>query len=382
MIGWLGLAACLLAALPAAMVIVNLRMLRAPLGGHCPEDARVSILIPARNEAARIGSALEAAMATRGVAFEIIVLDDGSSDGTNEVVLAAAAAEPRLRLVRGPPLPAGWTGKAHACQRLAEAAGGSHLLFVDADVRLAPDAARSLVAYASARGLVLVSAVPRQIMESLGELLTVPLINFLILGYLPIAMMRKSDRASLGTGCGQLVMVEREAYLAAGGHGLVRDCLHDGLMLPRRLREQGLRTDLVGGAGLASCRMYHGLAEAWAGFAKNAREGMATVVALPVWTVLLGGGHVLPFLLLPAGLLSGGVPVSVGLAILLSLGARLAVTLHGRENVWTVPLHPATVAVGLALQWTALVRAWRGRSEGWKGRAYYEPDSLRGDRGA
>ncbi len=367
-LSWLALA---LAALPAALAAANLRALRDPAPVPAGADLLVSILIPARDEAERIGPALDAARASTGVAVEILVMDDGSTDRTAEIVRQAGGADPRVRLLAAPPLPPGWSGKVHACQRLAEAARGTHLLFVDADVKLVPEAAARLAAHVAAGDAVLVSGVPRQVMRSLGELLTVPMINFLLVGYLPVARMRAGTRPSLGAACGQLLMVEAAAYRAVGGHAAVRGCIHDALMLVRAVRARGYRTDLVRGADLAECRMYEAFAPAVLGFLKNAREGMAKPVALPVWTVLLAGGHLLPPALLTTALLTGGPLWIPALALLLSLACRAAVTVHARESWWTVPLHPLTVLTALAIQWAALVRAGRGRPAMWKGRAYH-----------
>jgi hypothetical protein len=367
-LGWLAL---FLAALPMGLGLANLAILRPPRNRAADPDILVSILIPARNEAERIGPALEAARGSRGVAVEIVVMDDGSSDGTAEVVRGHAAGDSRVRLEMAPPLPDGWGGKNHACQRLAEAASGTHLLFVDADVELAPHAAAAMAMEARRSGVSLISGVPRQLMGSLGELLTVPMVNFLILGYLPIARMRAGTLPSLGAACGQLLLVEAAAYRAAGGHAAIRGRIHDALALVRRLRVLGHRTDLVAGEGLARCCMYHNFTDAWAGFLKNAHEGMATPVALPVWTVLLGGGHLLPPALVVAAMAGVGPLWPPLLASVLSLGLRAAVTIRSRESLWSIPLHPATVATALAIQWTALLRRQRGRPTAWKGRAYH-----------
>ena len=158
------------------------------------------------------------------------------------------------------------------------------------------------------------------------------------------------------------VLVEAGAYRDVGGHAAVRGVLHDGLALARRLRAGGHGTEVVDGAPLADCRMYDGFRESWRGFVKNAREGMATPVGLPVWTLLLGGGHVLPWLLLPA------VPAAA--ALVAGYAIRAAITWRGQEPSWTIPLHPATVAVALLIQWTALFRSVLGRPAGWKGRLY------------
>jgi glycosyltransferase involved in cell wall biosynthesis len=360
----LGFIALALAALPAILAAVNLAALaRTPRAAPRP-DTLVSILIPARNEAANIGPALDAALASTDVAVEVLVMDDGSTDDTASIVQAHAARDPRVRLLSAPPLPEGWTGKIHACHRLAEAARGTHFLFVDADVRLSPHAAAALAGRAEAGGARMVSAVPRQITGTLGELLTVPMVNFTLLGYLPMPMMRK-DPIPASARLRPAPAGRGRSLSAVGGHGAVRTLLHDGIQLARVFRRAGFMTDLVFGHDLATCRMYTRFDDAWAGFAKNAHEGMATRKALPVWTVLLFGAHVLPFLLL---VLAPSWPAAA--AALLSLGTRAAVTLKTRENPLAIPLHPATVLVGLAIQWSVLLKLGRGRQAGWKGRLY------------
>ena len=369
MMAWLCWFALALALLPAVLCVVN----RRAFSTHRPRmheiADRVSILIPARNEAANIGAALDAARMNQGVG-EILVMDDGSTDETAAIVRAHAADDRRVRLLAAPPLPPGWGGKAHVCQRLSEQATGAYLLFVDADVRLGPSAVASMAAFADQHRLDLVSAVPRQQMPTLGERLTVPMINLLIYGDLPVPIMRRSSSPSFAAACGQLLLFRRASYERVGGHAAVRWSRHDGLQLARRLRTEGFRTDLIEGSRLATCRMYQGFGDAWEGFVKNAREGMATPVALPVWTILLLGGHVLPWFLLLAGLLGGG-PVQLPLAaVAVSLATRLAITTWSREPLACVPLHPFSVIVALAIQWDALIRGGTGRQVQWKGRSY------------
>ncbi|WP_336488857.1 glycosyltransferase [Methylobacterium nigriterrae] len=368
----LALLSLVLALLPAVLAALNLALLRTPEPAPA-SPGLVSILIPARNEAVHIEATVRAALAGAGIAVEVLVGDDHSTDATAAIVHAIAAEDPRLRLVPVPSLPEGWTGKNHACAHLANEARGAFLLFIDADVRLEPDAAAGLVAQARRTGAALVSGVPRQRMGSLGERLTVPMINFLLVGYLPVAMMRASLRPSLGAACGQLVLVARAAYAQTGGHAAIRARLHDGVFLPRVLRAAGYRTDLVAGHRLATCRMYRTLQEAWAGFSKNAHEGMATRRALPVWTLLLLGGQALPALLVLAGLL-GALPApalaAALAALVVSLSTRAAITLAVHEPAATIPLHPVTVLVALAIQWNVLLRRERAGAATWKGRSY------------
>lgn len=350
-----------LALLPVILGAINLwRMPR--LHDHPAEGTLVSILIPARNEAANIAGCLDAALASTGAAIEVVVMDDGSTDATAEIVAAYGARDSRVRLVQAPALPPGWTGKVHACARLAEAARGTHLLFLDADVRLAPHAAAAMAAHSMAKTIAMISGVPRQRIGSLGEGLTVPFINFLLLCYLPFGGRATQRRPELAAACGQLILVERKAYEAVGGHGAIKGVLHDAIALARLLRRRGHDTEIVDGTPLAACRMYEGMRASWGGFIKNAREGMATPVGLPIWTVLLAGAHLWPWALLPN--------TEALATILLMFALRAAVTWRTGEPWWTVPLHPLTVVVALAIQWTALIRSALGLKAGWKGRAY------------
>ena len=364
--------AAVLAGLYAFMTAVNLAVFRAPpqAGGGRP---RVSLLIPARDEAANVDGALAAAMASEGVELEVVVLDDGSTDGTGEKVRTWAARDRRVRLIDGPGLPRGWNGKQHACWVLSRHARHEVMVFVDADVRLRPAALARLAAALDRYGLDLASGFPRQVTATLAEALVIPQIHVLLLGYLPLPFARLFAGApALAAGCGQLIAVRRAAYEATGGHSAIRATRHDGLMLPRLFRRKGFRTDLFDAADLAGCRMYAGWDQVWRGFAKNATEGMAKPVALPVWTVLLGGGHVLPFLLLPAAGLSGAGAAAelAALAVALVWGARALLAARVGEPPLGVLLHPAGVCVVLAIQWQAMLAARRGRQAEWRGRSY------------
>ena len=358
----------LLAALPTVMSLVNVGVLHTP--APAPPGARVAILIPARDEAAGIAACVEGALASTGVALEVIVLDDHSTDTTAAIVARLAAGDPRLRLAQAPPLPAGWSGKQHACHVLSRLTDAPLLLFLDADVRLEAGAAARLAGALADTDLV--SGVPRQRMGSLAELMIIPMINMLMLGYLPIPLSRRDPRPSLAAACGQMIAVRAEAYARAGGHAGVRASLHDGLTLPRLFRAAGLRTDLVAGADLATCRMYAGWRAVVAGTTKNATEGLARPLALPVWTVLLLGGHVAPWGLLVVALARHG-PAAVALAALACAGplaARLVQAVRCREPLVSAVLNPVAVVLLLALQWLALARKSSGRPQTWRGRSY------------
>ena len=378
--------AFLLAIVPAILFARNWRLYRAapdpkpdvPAASSAPS---ISVLIPARNEKAAIGPAVRAALASQRVDLEVIVLDDHSTDGTAQIVREFAQHDPRVRLVQAPPLPAGWCGKQHACHVLSEQARFDVLAFLDADVRLTPTGLAQAAFFLDGGGgsepADLVSGIPLQETNTLLEKLLIPLIHFVLLGYLPIGRMRASTLPAYGAGCGQFFMARREGYRRAGGHAAIRASLHDGITLPRAFRRAGLRTDLFDATGAAACRMYANAAQVWNGLAKNATEGMASPAAIVPWTVVLIGGQVLPWLLLllvaarGAGVVSSRVALALSAtACAASLAVRAAAARRFRQSWLGAVLHPLGVLVLVAIQWFALLRKATGRPAQWKGRSY------------
>ncbi len=374
----LALGALLLAALPALLFRANLRQYLPPtdlvlVAGEAPPQ--VSILIPARNEERSIAAAVESALASKDLQLEVVVLDDHSEDGTARIVGERAGRDGRVRLISGPPLPAGWCGKQHACHVLGREARYSLLLFVDADVRLTPTGLSRLVAFQRASNADLVSGIPFQETGTLLERLLIPLIHFILLAFLPMARMRRSRDPALAAGCGQLFLARRSGYNQVGGHAAVRTSLHDGLTLPRAFRRAGLTTDLCDATDLASCRMYRTAREVWFGLAKNATEGLAQPLLIGPATVVLLGGQVLPLLLLGIALatLQGVAGVLAALATVLLYYPRVAGIKRFRQP-WTGALmHPLGVILLVAVQWYGLLRTSLGRPARWKGRSYQEP---------
>lgn len=373
MIDWLIGAAVLLAGFPALLYFANAKLFRPPQiqGG---ETTSISLLIPARNEARGIRSALEAAIANQGVDLEVIVLDDHSTDGTAEIVKDFATAHPNVRLETAPSLPDGWNGKQHACWVLAGLAKHETISFLDADVRLAPTALLRMHGFLQSSGAALVSGFPHQEMGTFLERLIVPLIDWLLLCYLPLARMRKSLQPGLGAGCGQWFTTTKTAYFKVGGHShpLVRASKHDGIKLPRAYRVEGLSTDLCDATEEATCRMYRSAGQVVNGFAKNAGEGLGQPIAIWIWTLLLAGGHILPFALMISFAIESPDdyfrPYIVAFAVVLSWLPRFHALVRFRQSVVGAMFHPLGVAMLLGIQWYALVRSVLGMPIGWKGR--------------
>ena len=354
-------AALALALLPLIMTLANLRGFKAP----APAAGRpsVSVLIPARNEEANIAEACAAVLANEGVELELVVLDDASTDRTPEIL--AGIGDPRLRVGQAPPLPAGWSGKQHACHVLSGLAQHELMVFVDADVRLAPDALARMAGFMQRHEAGLASGFPRQVVVTWSERLLLPLIHFLLLGFLPMGVMRRSLSPGLGAGCGQLFIARRGAYHAAGGHAAIRASLHDGITLPRAFRRSGHMSLLFDATEFARCRMYVNAGQVWEGLCKNATEGMAKPVALPIWTVILGGGQILPLALMLAW-----PGWAAGFALAAGVGLRLLLAWRFKQPFVSALLQPLGVLALLAVQWFSLFRAARGGRATWRGRAY------------
>lgn len=331
----------------------------------------ISVLVPARNEAANIRACVESVIAAaEGVDLEVLVYDDASDDETPALVRELADGDPRVRLVRGARLPAGWNGKQHACWRLAEAARHPTLLWIDADVRLAPGALGRLAAHRRACGADLLSGFPRQVTVTTLERWLLPLIHFLLLGFLSLRGMRKYRRPGLSAGCGQLFLTTKAAYERAGGHEAIRSSRHDGVLLPREYRRAGLKTDLVDATDLASCRMYGSAGEVWTGLSKNATEGLAKPGLLSVVTVMLLTGQVAPLALAPLACAAGEWFAAAMAIAALGLGyaQRFDAALRFRQPLDGAAAHPLAVVLLLVIQWEALLRDLLDKPVTWRGR--------------
>ena len=354
---WLAAVSLLCALGPALLFARNLTVLRPPPSSGVP----ASVLIPARDEERNIAAAVEASL--RSGAAEVLVLDDGSTDRTAEIVRQGNVA----RLISGQPLPTGWRGKNFANAQLADAATRPVLIFVDADVRLAPDAAARLAAFLQESGTEMASGVPRQITKTFSEKLLIPLIHFVLLGFLPIARMRTSRDPVYGAGVGQLIVADATAYRASGGHGAIRDRIHDGLALPKNFRAHGFATDLFDATEIATCRMYRTNREVWAGLAKNTIEGLGAPRLIVPMTIVLLLGQVAPFLLLFSS--SRAVFLLALVAALAVWSQRIAARARFRQPWLSVLLHPLGIVALIAIQWFGLARHLMGREPQWKGRS-------------
>lgn len=349
--------------------LLNLKVFRFPAQSadtaHLPF---LSVLVPARNEEHRIRPCLETLVKSNYPHFEILALDDHSSDGTAVVVRELAQTDPRIRLLSGRALPPGWTGKAWACHQLATEAQGKYLLFVDADTRFSDVTLTQALRLALREKTDLLSLWPYLEAKSWSERLVIPFVHLFILLYLPHWMRGRS--ASLGAANGQFLLFRRAAYDKIGGHTAVSGHLVEDIALARKMRAAGLRVQNHDGTNpghplaLVQCRMYDNFRDLWGGFTKNlypafdGRWGAFVFFQLFQAVVFLS-----PFLLLP---LSPGDPILwLEVAIILSL--RLAMAHRFRQSWLGALLHPLGQGLVLAIaanSWLQTVRCrlpWRGR---------------------
>lgn len=362
------------AALPAMLFLRNLALYRQPESPPrrlMPEP--ISVLIPARDEEASIEACARSVLANRAVDFELLIFDDHSTDRTSEIARRLQAEDDRVRLLEAPELPAGWSGKQRACQILADHAEHDWLLFLDADVRLSQNALEMALGQMRNAGVDLLSGFPRQVTITRLERWLIPLMYFVLLGFLPIGRMRASRHPAYAAGCGQFFLARRAAYETSGGHAAIRSSLHDGIQLPAAFRRSGFSTDICDITELASCRMYRSSSEVFWGLSKNATEGLARPVLIVPATLFLFCGQAIPIpLAIVAGLMRD-VPAFIlaSGAIFFSYFPRLLAAKRFKQSLSGALAHPLAIVLFLGIQWFALLRRQVGRPATWKGRDYF-----------
>ncbi|MEA1887573.1 MAG: glycosyltransferase family 2 protein [Bacteroidota bacterium] len=301
------------------------------------EEPLLSVLIPARNEEKNIGNLLDDLYRQDYKNLEIIVLDDNSMDSTASIVREKMTMDKRVSIITNDHVPRGWSGKNHACHLLAQNAGGSYFLFLDADISIKENIISEMVEYMKLKKLVLVSIFPKQLMKSFGERITVPNMNWILLSLLPLVMVQLSRRPSLAAANGQFMLFDAETYQKLKPHEMVKSSLVEDIEMMRKIkklrpaensaRTQGkrYRTAVLTGDNCIECKMYNDFNEAVHGFSKNVLHFFGNSL---IWTsiFLFLTGPVIIFLLLCSLNL---MLIYLFIAILI----RILISLTSKQNI-------------------------------------------------
>lgn len=370
----LGALALLSVRLASNLWFLRRARVQASLVGRSDDAApRVSVLVPARDEAATIVDCVASLLDQRYPHLEVLVLDDNSTDGTGELLDALAAHAERLTVMRrrGAP-PADWNGKSYACDALAHHATGEWLLFTDADTLHTPESVARGVAFATALNADFVSVFPYQHVGTWSERLLVSfLLDFLPLVTIDFAALARGRGARVAAN-GQYLLVNAATYRAVGGHASISSDLIDDFALARRFQAQGSRIALIQGESLLSCRMYRSAGEVWSGFSKNLLGALDAPVRWQafVWAPLFAWLYACLFVL-PFAHLALGQQVGLAVAeiawLFIVRGAVVWRLKRPPDEVLTTPFASWGV---MALGMSALIQRWRSAPVMWKGRAY------------
>ena len=337
----------------------------------------VSVIVPARDEERNIQRCVESLLAQDYPRFEVVVVDDGSTDTTPELLerlRQTPAGRERLRVVRVDELPQGWAGKPHALHMGTQVAKGEWLLFTDADTYHTSGALRSAVARATRDGADLFTLGTSQEAPDFWNRVLMP-IAYMGISFMYPPVLVNCPRSSVAIANGQYLLIRHAVYNRLGGYDTdtLRGTVVDDLALAQVVKRSGGRLLFVDGRGFVTTHMYHSLAEHWNGWGKNAMAGSRggawsfalLALGLPMITVA-------PFAALASGLLrrdwrmalAGGAPVAAMLGYRAYLDRMLAIPLR---YGWTHPLGGIVFTGILARSfWHKL----RGATVPWRGRSY------------
>ena len=355
------------------IALANMRYLRRLYSYPAPPAwPRCSVLVPARNEEANIGRCAGGLLAQDYPDFQVIMLDDNSTDRTWQILQEFSSKDPRLVLIKGKPLPEDWLGKHWACHQLALIADGELLIYVDADTYHEPGMLRGAASAMIYEKAALISALPRQIVISWSEMLSIPAFYLGMLCGVPLELTRLQRNPLLFAILGQFLVFRRDTYDAAGGYAAVRHNVVDDIAIGRRVHAMGLKYKLLDGDGLVSCRMYRDFDQVWKGLTKST---FATFNFDPYFLTLMYMlvliFFVSPPVVLGIGLAQTQVPMEItamaGIAVLLNLVLWTISHLRFHFPLYLVLIYPLSAVFMTVVALTSMVLTMQGKAL-WKGR--------------
>jgi glycosyltransferase involved in cell wall biosynthesis len=329
------------------------------IGKHYTD--KVSILIPARNEERDILNLLTSIHRQDYANYEVLILDDNSTDNTFKICQDFAAAHPRFKVIKGKPLPAGWLGKNYACHQLAQQAGGSYYLFLDADEQVQNGLINSAVHRMKLRGLSLLSLFTNQTMLTAGEEMVVPLMHYILLNLLPLRLVYLVKSASVAAASGQFMLFDAAGYDEYQWHQLAKNKVVEDVEIMKLVKAAGLNGEALLANGMISCRMYSGYNEAINGFGKNFLAAFNyNIIGFLIYLLLIVGGPAIIVMTMNLNLIF----IMAGLILL----SRVMISLSAGQNALrNMFLHPVQMLSLLLIGFTSIQKhltkttVWKGR---------------------
>lgn len=333
---------------------------------------RISVLIPARNEEENIGACVRSLLGQDYPDFQVIVLNDGSTDGTGKILSELAKADSRLKVISGQPLPPEWIGKHWACHQLYRASDGELLLFTDADTVHASDTLSCSAAALQAEKADMLSIIPRHKLGSLAEKLIMPIFALGVFASRPLSASLRPRSITVLSASGKLMLLPRSSYEAIGGFEGIRQFVLDDLQLAEKIIASGMRYRLFDGTDNVSCRMYHNWTELHEGLAKNSFPACGYNVPLSFITWLwINFAFWAPVIELGVHKMPNYPPVlSLGLAAISIIASMLLFTgyyLRFKLPLYIVPFYPVSVSLITAISFSSMYLTLSGRAT-WKDR--------------
>ncbi len=344
----------------------------------------ISILIPARNEEKSIHKSLTSAVSQRYPNFEVIILDDNSTDRTPEIINQIRNDNPDSHLVvlKGKAKPENWLGKNWACHQLSEVATGKVLVFIDADTQLEPGFLESINSAIANYELDALTVWPHQLLESFWERMVIPQMYYVIYTLLPIKYTYSDPvwmpktlipkfRASFAAACGQCMVFTRKSYNTVGGHANVKDQVVEDVQLARHIRANNFNFKMFHGNNTIHCRMYSNEPEIVAGFRKNFLAGFDNNIPFFLFSWLLHlTGYILPWLAFVLGILFSDTSIILlsGIMIVIPICIRILMDSQNRWNTTLSLLHIVGVLWFNRLATLVLFDRLTGRKSTWKNR--------------
>jgi len=355
------------------IALSNLRYLK-PLSDERKSRVfpRVSILLPARNEEFNIESCVRSLVAQNYHDFQVVVLDDESSDSTWQVMVNLASEDDRIHIMKGKPLPEGWIGKNWACHQLSQAADGELLLFTDADTRHHPAILHDAVSAMMADEADLVTAIPNEEVISWAERLTIPVIFFCMMCFMPLGLAYRLKAPILSATIGQFMMFRKTAYEKIGGHAAIKQNAVDDIALGRNIKSHGLRWHLYDGRDRIKCRMYKDFRQVYEGLSKNlfAVFNYKLIITLFIW-IWLSVVFFSPLIVLALWFTDVHIPL---LSIILSATSVAIASVLWGITYWRFGfplyltfLYPVSMILIFKIVMSSIILTLTGRTT-WKGR--------------